>query len=94
MGQGVADTHVADRLDAGDHVTHRTGIEAVALFAAQPVQARFMHLVLAPGVHEAHAIAGLQAPVHHPHVEHYPTVGVVAGVEHERLEGCAVVSAG
>ena len=86
VGQGIADADVTDRLDAGDHVADRACVESAGFLAAQAVQTHFVHLVLASGVHEAHAVAACQAPVHHAHVEHHPAVGIVAGVEHQRLE--------
>ena len=45
-----------------------------------------MHLVLGPGVHEPHPIAGGEGTVVNPAREHHPAIDVVLGIEHQGLQ--------
>jgi hypothetical protein len=77
---------VPDGLDVGDDVAHRSRRELRRLHPLQLEQPHLLDFVLLARVHQADALPRPDGAVGHPAEHHHPSIGVVLGVEDERLE--------
>ena len=85
VGDGVADRNISHRLDTGDDVAHRSGLESWCLNPLELQQTHFLHDVFLVGVHEADPLSWMHSPFLDSAEHHGPAIGIVLGVEDEGL---------
>ena len=85
-GDGVARTGVGNGLHPGDDVADLAGGQLLLRFAAQAEDAQFLHPVVGAVGHEQNLVPGFHRAVDDAHRDDRAAVGVVVGVEDERLQ--------
>ena len=85
---------VGDLLDLGGDEADLAGAEAVGVDSLRAEHAEAVDLVDARRLHHADLLAHLQHAVEHPHQHHHAEVGVVPGVDQQRLQRRGLVALG
>ena len=84
MRNRVADTHIFERLDRGDHPTYFGGTDRLDLFGLGGVAAEFGDGPTRASAHHANFVTYLQFAVENPEIHDDPAVLVVMTVEDKR----------
>ena len=86
LGDRVADLRVGHALDAAGDEAHFTRAEAIYHHRLRREDAELLHFVVLRGVHQQHLAAGADGAFQHADDDDHAAVGVVPGVEDQRLE--------
>ena len=94
-GDCIAYAGVPDVLDGGGEVAHLTGTQlAAGVQTDGQHMAAFHHLVDCPAGHHLHVHTGLDTAFHDSHQNNDAAVGVILGVEDQRLQRSVFVPGG